>query len=99
MTKKQKKTIKKFYNPFKEMIKQIEKEIQKDIDNTKEPDLKLWKEMMRDLADIESKLGVFELKYGIRFEWKKVKIPKNPKWWGKGVIKELFKQQWLKENL
>jgi len=66
---------------LKKIIKRAEQEWQKNIDNEKNPILKIFKQDYKDLSEIENKLKVFELKYGIELE---LKYPKKPKGqWGK----------------
>ena len=62
-------------NPFdilRKIINENEKEWQKDIDNTKRPimfsNLKILKQDYKDLAEIETKLRSYELRYGICFK-------------------------------
>ncbi len=74
-------------NPFetlKKIIKESEKQCQKDIDTTKNPLLKMIKQDYKDLVEIESKLLLLRMKYGIGI---KLVYPKEPKGrWFKGGI-------------
>lgn len=83
--------MKEVFKKIRQAVEGVEKEWQKDIDDEKNPILKDIKQDIKDLADIENKLQLLKLKYGISVE---IKYPKQMK-----IPNNFFKDLDLKINI
>lgn len=80
---KKKKEIKNPLRYLKKAIERAEKDWRKEINDEENPMLKMFKQDYKDLIEIESKLIVFEAKYGVKLT---LEFPEKPRtFWGKGI--------------